>query len=488
MTISMLKGFEALDLSSNFQGYAYQLHAVESVKDLKYAALFHEQGLGKTKIGLDLALHWIGSKILDTVIVITKKGLVKNWEKEINAHTNLSYAILDGNRVKNSHKFNKPYRLYITHYEAVTSNQKFFNLLLKARKVGAILDEAHHMKNPGGRVSQTLHALSPMFKRRIVMTGTPVANRPYDIWSPIFFLDHGESLGQDFEAFKAMYDLPKGSLDSPNSAYETDLTEISLALQPFSVRETKISAGIDLPQKLLDNHYVDMEDAQATLYQRYKDELYVNIVKDGRIETDDVSSILKEMLRLVQVASNPSMVDESYNCRPGKMAALEQVIADIRHDEKMIVWTCFIDNANYLADHLASMGSLKLHGKMDMSARNKSIERFLQEDDKRILIATPGAAKEGLTLTVANHAVFFDRNFSLNDWLQAQDRIHRISQSKSCHVFHLLAKNSIDEWVDKLLLYKRRLAALVQGDANNDKTHHHSSDEAKDIIKEVLQS
>lgn len=486
----MLKGFEALDLSSNFQGYAYQLHAVESVKDLKYAALFHEQGLGKTKIGLDIALYWISNKILDTVVVITKKGLVKNWEKEISTHTNLPCIILDGNRVKNSYKFNKPYRLYITHYEAVSSNQKIFNLLLRSRKVGALLDEAHHMKNPDGRVARALHALSPIFKRRIIMTGTPVANRPYDIWSPIFFLDCGESLGKDFAEFKAMYDFPKGSLDNPNIAYENSLMDISLALQPFSVRETKASAGIYLPQKVLNNQHVDMEANQASLYQRYKDDLYVNIIKDGRIEADDVSNMLKEMLRLVQIASNPSMVDESYNCCPGKMTALEQIIADIGHDEKVIVWTCFIDNANYLAHYLASRGSLKLHGKMDMMARNRSIERFLQEKDKRVLVATPGVAKEGLTLTVANHAIFFDRNFSLNDWLQSQDRIHRISQSRPCNIFHLLAKNSIDEWVDKLLLYKRRLATLVQGDKedmSNDNARDISSDEVKDIIREVLQ-
>ena len=313
----MLKGFEALDLSPNFQGYAYQLNAVESVRSLEYAALFHEQGLGKTKIGLDLALNWISTKILDTVIIITKKGLVKNWEKETNSHTNLSYAVLDGNRVQNSYKFNKPYRLYITHYEAISTNLEKFSLLLKTRKIGAILDEAHHMKNPEGRVAQALYALAPGLKRRVIMTGTPVANRPYDIWSPIFFLDQGKSLGDDFAAFKTMYDLPQGSPDSSDPEYERTLGDITLALEPFTIRETKKSAGIDLPQKALNNHYVDMEGNQAALYQKYRNDLYVKIIKNGRIKYDNVHSILKEMLRLVQVASNPSMVDESYNHRPG---------------------------------------------------------------------------------------------------------------------------------------------------------------------------
>ena len=483
----MLKGFETLDLSPNFQGYAYQLNAVEGVKDLEYAALFHEQGLGKTKIGLDLALTWLSTKMLDTVIIITKKGLVKNWEKETKNHINLPYTVLDGNKVKNSFKCNKPYRLYITHYEAISTNREIFRSLLKTRKFGVILDEAHHMKNPEGRVAKALHALSPLFRKRIIMTGTPVANRPYDVWSPIYFLDQGEALGDSFATFKKRYDLPEGSIDHPDAEYEASLEDIFLSIQPFTIRETKASAELDLPQKILNNSHVDMENTQANLYQEYKKELYVKIIKNGQIEYDDVGNILKEMLRLVQVASNPSMVDESYECRPGKMNALTKILSSINHDEKVIVWTCFIDNANYLTDQLTSMGSLKLHGKMDMGTRNRSIERFLQEPDKRILVATPGAAKEGLTLTVANHAIFFDRNFSLNDWLQAQDRIHRISQSKPCHITHLLAKNSIDEWVDRLLLYKRYLATLVQGDTDNGNFRQVPNHEAKNIIKEVLQ-
>ena len=77
-------------------------------------------------------------------------------------------------------------------------------------------------------------------------------------------------------------------------------------------------------------------------------------------------------------------------------------------------------------------------------------------------MATPAAAKEGLTLTVANHAVFYDRSFSLDDYLQAQDRIHRISQSRPCFITNLTARNTIDEWVDVLLAAKHLAAQLGQ--------------------------
>jgi SNF2 family DNA or RNA helicase len=105
-----------------------------------------------------------------------------------------------------------------------------------------------------------------------------------------------------------------------------------------------------------------------------------------------------------------------------------------------------------------------VHGKLGIENRNRAIHRFKSDADCRVLVATPGAAKEGLTLTVANHAIFYDRSFSLDDYLQAQDRIHRISQKKTCFVTNLVGKSTVDEWVDVLLAAKALAAQLAQGD------------------------
>ena len=88
---------------------------------------------------------------------------------------------------------------------------------------------------------------------------------------------------------------------------------------------------------------------------------------------------------------------------------------------------------------------------MSIEARNHSIDRFLNDDMISVLVATPGAAKEGLTLIEENHVIFFDRSFSLDDYLQSQDRIHRISQTWTCYVHNLVMSDSVDEWADVLL-------------------------------------
>ena len=69
-------------LRGRHEALPYQAEAIRATKDLEYAALFHEQGLGKTKMALDLALYWLASGTVDSVLVVTKKGLVENWERK----------------------------------------------------------------------------------------------------------------------------------------------------------------------------------------------------------------------------------------------------------------------------------------------------------------------------------------------------------------------------------------------------------------------
>jgi SNF2 family DNA or RNA helicase len=169
-------------------------------------------------------------------------------------------------------------------------------------------------------------------------------------------------------------------------------------------------------------------------------------------------------MRLVQVASNPRLVDDSYRAVPGKFPLLLNLVHQaVDAGEKMIVWTSFTDNVDWIARELSDFGAVRVHGKLSFLQRDTSIKNFKLDKSCKILVATPAAAKEGLTLTVANHAVFYDRSFSLDDYLQAQDRIHRISQSRPCYISNLIANDSIDGWVDVLLAAKHLAAQLGQG-------------------------
>jgi SNF2 family DNA or RNA helicase len=79
----------ATDYTSKTDAFPYQLQAFLTVRDLDYSAILHEQGLGKTKIAVDLMLYWLKHRDIDTVMVVTKKQLVKNWENELAVHTHI---------------------------------------------------------------------------------------------------------------------------------------------------------------------------------------------------------------------------------------------------------------------------------------------------------------------------------------------------------------------------------------------------------------
>lgn len=475
-------------LVGKHESYPYQLDAVLAVRDMSYAAIFHEQGLGKTKIAIDILLYWLMNDIVDTVFIVTKKTLVQNWCDEIGNHSHITPRVLSGNRRSNSVALNSPVLIYVLNYEVISSNQDIISSFLLTCRVGAILDESQKIKNPESKLTQCFLSMTEMFERRIIATGTPAANRPYDIWSQIGFLDGGKSLGKSFEKFKTEMDLPNSSRSSRSvGGFGDQLVETFEKIASFTVRETKQSAGIELPEKLIKTIYVNLSERQQAIYDSYRDELEYEVKTEKGLETDDVEVILKRLLRLVQCASNPALLDKSYSEVPAKYLALRQLVEEIDiGSNKVIVWTSFIENTKWLKEKISDLSPEIVHGELSVEKRNISIERFKHETACRMLIATPGAAKEGLTLTVANHVVFFDRSFSLDDYLQAQDRIHRISQKRTCFVHNLMARNTIDEWVDALLNAKHQAAQLVQGDISKETFREFFDGNVSDMLADIL--
>ncbi len=476
-------------LEAKHVAFKYQQDAFESIRDREYAAIFHEQGLGKSKIAIDLLLYWLERKIVDTVLLVVKKGLVANWTRELVEHSHLKPLQLTADRRRNFYVFNAATRLILTHYEAVRAEEKRMTLFLRTRSVGVILDEATKIKNPDADLTQAFFRLAPGFKRRIIMTGTPVANRPYDIWAPMYFLDFGAALGTDFESFRADLDLTNDLAHekSARDRFEEALAGLHERIAPFSVRETKTNGVIQLPDKVIKTIIADWEPRQLDLYTQVRDSLSAVVMQEGELREDDSEETLKRLLRLVQIASNPALIDQSYKAEPGKYEPLYDLVSDIAGaNEKCIVWTTFTDNADWLAERLKAFGSTKVHGKLSMEQRNRAIDVFLKDADCRVLVATPGAAKEGLTLTVANHVIFYDRGFSLDDYLQAQDRIHRVSQIKTCYVYNFIMRDSIDEWVELLLQAKRLAAQLAQGDISYEYYQSQASYSYGDVIRSIL--
>ena len=486
--MSNLRHIETTNLTAKLTAFPYQHEAFLAIKDKPYAAIFHEQGLGKTKIAMDLLLYWLDKRDIDTVMIVTKKTLVANWVGEFDTHTNLRPKVLDTKKKSNYFVLNSAARVIVTNFETISTEQDRLQLFLKTRNVAIIIDESTKIKNPESKLTQDFFAISALFKIKVIMTGTPVANRPYDIWAQIYFLDEGHSLGTNFAEFKAMCDLSNDLQEdeSKRMIFEDSVAGIYNKIKDFSVRETKNSGIITLPSKIYHDVTVGFEQKQFEMYETLRKEMELTLTRGDETILDESTETIKRLLRLVQITSNPKLIDESYVGESAKEELLDQLIERIiSQDEMVIVWSIYTGNIDMFCKKYAKYGAVKITGKMAVEERNKSVAAF-KSGKAKLLFATPQSAKEGLTLTIANNAIFYDRGFNLDDYLQAQDRIHRISQKRDCHIYNLMVEDSIDIWIDYLLKAKQRAAFLAQGDINLKDYKDEADYSFANIVHEIL--
>lgn len=454
------------NFESKTSAFSHQINAITKISGDHPVALFDEQGLGKTKMIIAGLTEDIKNKLIDCVLVICKKTLLRTWENEIETHGYLRCVNLTGGIKERRRYFTTFSHFYLINYESLIQEEEIISELLQLKKFAIVLDESHKIKNPESKITQTMFRLKKYSKKNLIVTGTPVANKPEDLWAQFYFLDGGSLLGRDFDSFEKQFgvDISMGKNDIP----EDKLKLLQERIKDLSIRRTKEVAAPELPNKKFQKIFVNLSGKQKEMYDSLREELYLEVKNmSGKTIQDDSENILKRLLRLTQIASNPHLVDKEYFEIPIKFKILDDLIEKIiQRDEKVIIWSSFVDNITTLKNRYSQFNSLTIYGKMTIEERNKSVKWFQEDPDYKVLVANPAAAKEGLTLTSANNAIYLDRTFNLVDYLQSQDRIHRISQKKQCNIIILIAKETIDEYIEELLMKKNEIAKLIQGDTN----------------------
>jgi len=123
-----------------------------------------------------------------------------------------------------------------------------------------------------------------------------------------------------------------------------------------------------------------------------------------------------------------------------------------------------VGNIRMLRKEFHDAGAAMLFGGIPIDERDRIIRRFQNSQDVRVVVANPAAAREGITLTAANHAIYMDRTFNLVDYVQSQDRIHRISQHRPAYIYNVVGKDTIDEYIEDVVYRKQMVAQFVCGD------------------------
>jgi SNF2 family DNA or RNA helicase len=229
-----------------------------------------------------------------------------------------------------------------------------------------------------------------------------------------------------------------------------------------------------LPEKEYQTLYTHLSGKQLEMYKTLSEELVIEITNSKReIVLDESNALLKKLLRLTQIASNPYLIDKNYNETPSKFSILDDLVNTlILSGEKVLIWTNFVENIVLLKKRYKKYFPLVIYGNISIRDRSEYIKEFQLTETNRIMILNPSAAREGITLTRANNAIYLDRNFNLVDYLQSQDRIHRISQDKKCTIYKIIAKGTIDEYIDNFVDVKKEIAGFLQSDINKIKEEY----------------
>ncbi|MBV8831214.1 MAG: DEAD/DEAH box helicase [Acidobacteria bacterium] len=437
----------------------HQETGTEFLRGRTVAALFDEQGLGKSRQLIDAIIQERDAGNLDGALIICPNTIKPMWGEEIERYASVPYAVFGSGRAARRVAFRSLRAVfYVMNYEAVAAEMPSLRALLRFKRMALVLDESHRIKTPTAKVTTAIQALRNDAARRFIMTGTPVANKPEDLWAQYFFLDDGASLGTTFAEFQTRF-------GTAQTGY-TRIEELRESMNRLSLRRPK-DGTIELPSKTITRVPVKLQGAQRRMYDDLRTTLalWIRDLTGEEILTQ-AENILTRLIRLAQLASNPGLLDTNYNETPAKYTALDDLLATYLEppSSKVIVWTSFVGNIAALQQRYPQYRPVTLHGEMDGPSRQRAVRDFKNDPGVRVLVANPAAAREGLTLTQASTAIYVDRTFNLVDFLQSQDRIHRLSQTQACEIILLVAENSIDEFVDFSIAQKHRLARYTQSD------------------------
>ena len=330
-----------------------------------------------------------------------------------------------------------------------------------------ILDEAQAIKNPGSASTKAVKRL--VASTRIALTGTPVENRPGDLWSLFDFLNPG-LLGGSAAFADAVKRCAKSS---------TGFAPLRKLVQPYILRRMKTDRSIitDLPDKIETKAFCGLTKRQATIYAKLVDQL-AKMLADKEMEPIKRQGlVLGFLLKFKQICNHPSHWNGDGAWNPtdsGKFTRLAEICSELaERRERALIFTQFQETCDPLARFLATIfgrEGLILHGGTAVKKRPQLVESFQQPGGPPFMVISVKAGGTGLNLTAASHVIHFDRWWNPAVENQATDRAFRIGQKKNVMVHKFVCQGTIEERIDALIEEKMRLShELITGEGGAEK-------------------
>lgn len=471
---------------------SYQIPAVAHMVGIGNSANFSVPGSGKTTIALATYAILKSRNQVEKIMVVAPRAAFMSWEDEYLGcfgkapnSVRISGPLQERKRL---HRNTDTADLVMLSYQMVTNDKEWVARFLETNKVLLILDESHYIKRlQGGAWSTTLISLSPLAKRRIILSGTPVPNSLEDLWSQFNFLwPNTDILGTS--------DSYRDRINRDNDAQSSIREE----LRPLYWRIPKSKLKLKTPK--IHKISVKMKPVQRAIY----DAIAVKVLSElerAPIERQRLRNWRRSRtIRLLQIASNPTLLTQyshefeippmnstglsvtelieryaNFEFPPKLEVAMELTKEILNRGEKVLIWSSFVHNIKTLARQFADYNPRLVYGEIpkddnedEFHNREKMIREFKEGSEFNLLIANPSACAESVSLhKVCHHAIYFDRTFNCAQFTQSLDRIHRIGlgPDERVHYYFLMSKGTIDDVIDERLREKqKRMFEVLEDD------------------------
>lgn len=472
--------------------FDHQLDHLNNHVNEKAWGLLWEQGTAKTKPIIDTAVFKYANEEIDGLLVVAPPGVERNWNTdELPKHLPDDYTFdvmtqvfLTAKKHTKDHKRGMDMLLrwdglavLLISYNAFMTKEgkETVRKFLRHRNTLYVLDEAHNIKTPKAKRTISIVASGKYARYRRILTGTPIAQGPFDLYSQIRFLDeffwknkgiHGTvEFRNHFGKWFTRADCQK--LHGYDPGYDKlleyqNLDELKEWLKEITDRVVKDDV-LDLPPKLYQKRYFDMSKEQTTAYTQLKEELMLEV--GDALVTAELPIVMQ--LRLQQIACNylPVGEDEPVHMLASKNPRMN-VMEDIRDStfHPGIIWARFRHDVDQIMD-LLGKNAVRYDGSVSDDDAERSKLAF-QAGDVQWFVGTAQKGGPGLTLTQAKTMVYYSNSFKLIDRLQSEDRCHRAGMDEHpVNYIDIIANNTVDEHIVTNLRNKRDVAVEIQDDA-----------------------
>ncbi len=441
----------------------------EGVKWLQYlyansmgGCLADDMGLGKTiqTIAMLTGIYHsrTGGHSTETqpALVVMPKSLLFNWKSEFERFApQLDVYTYYGLQRDPSEIPN--HQIILTSYGMVRSD---IESLKDIRFQLVILDESQNIKNVSTHMTQAVLLLNA--RNRFALSGTPVENNLTELYSLFRFLN--PAMFGTLQEFIERYAFPIHHDDNSEI-----LAELRRKIYPFILRRTKSEVLDDLPERIDQKIYVDMEPQHASFYEQrrryFYETVHEGIAQNGLAKSQFV--ILQALSELRRIASIPeSMSDDSIKSSkiPVLMESLEEAVSN---GHKAVVFFNFIAGIEMVGEMLDNSGIGYAVMTGATQDRQSVVKRFQFDENCRVLLMTLKTGGVGLNLTAADTVFIFEPWWNKAEEEQAIGRLHRIGQKNTVITFSMITKGTIEEKICQLQKQKSQLIdSIISSDGN----------------------